>query len=88
MPIGKRPRPAVAKPSKSPRYDTSSGSYSGNRGSKSPTGSRPTPSVAKNSPSPHGGKPGAGAMKPKVTSMPAPKQKWASRGGGKPHGGN
>lgn len=85
MPIGKRPSPAVAKPSKSPRFDTHSGSYSGTRGTKKPTGSRPTPNVAKNSPTP--GKIAAKPRYPAETPMPAPKAKWASRGGGKPHGG-
>lgn len=85
MPTGNRPRPKVAA-GKSPRYNTSSGSYSGKRGSKSPTGSRPTPNVAKNTPRSDGV---PGATKPAIrnTPMPAPKQRWGTRGGGKPNGG-
>lgn len=84
MPIGKRPKPAVAK-GKSPSYSTSSGSYSGARGSKSPTGSRPTPRVARNTPRSDGV---PGSVKPAIkhTSMPAPKQA-ATTGRSKRHGG-
>jgi len=85
MPTGNRPRPKVAA-GKSPRFNTSSGSYSGRRGTKTPTGSRPTPNVAKNSPR-SDGVPGGGRVATRPTSMPAPKEKWGTRGGGKPHGG-
>lgn len=84
-PTGKRPVPRVAK-DHSPSFDTSSGSYSGKRGTKTPTGSRPTPSVAKDTPSVPS-PPGPGVKAPKHQAMPAPKTKWAKRGGGKPHGG-
>lgn len=72
MPIGKRPTPRVAK-GKSPRYNTSSGSFSGTRGTKTPTGSRPVPPVAKNR-TPSVATPGATKPAIKNTSMPAPKQ--------------
>lgn len=84
-PVGKRPTPRVTK-DHSPSYDTSSGRTKGVSNTKSPTGKRPTPKVAKNSPK----IPGAPSAPhyPKQTSMPAPKQKWGKRGGGKAHGGN
>ena len=83
-PTGSRPKPRVAQDHK-PNYDTSSGSYSGKRNSKTPTGNRPRPSVAKSTPSVPG--PPAKPKYPKSTPMPAPKTKWAKRGGGKPMGG-
>lgn len=81
---GKRPRPRVAV-DHSPRYNTKSGQYPGKSSTKSPTGSRPRPKVAKDTPV----SPGAPARPsyPKKTKMPTPKQKWGTRGGGKPHGG-
>jgi hypothetical protein len=85
MPIGKRPRPAVAGTGTSPSPGRQ-GAYSGKSGNKAPTGSRPRPSVAKNAPS----VPGKGrktARPIKHTSMPAPNTKHAGRGGGKPNGG-
>lgn len=86
MPIGKRPKPTVAR-DHSPKFNTNNtGRAPGKSGTKTPTGSRPVPKVAKNSPNPpsagNAGRPAA-----KVTKMPAPKTRWATRGGGKPHGG-
>lgn len=65
---GKRPVPSVAK-GKGNSWNTSSGSYSGARNTKTPTGKRPVPSVA------HNHAPGPPAMKAtksgiKHTSMP------------------
>lgn len=86
-PIGSRPRPSVAR-DHSPKFNkANTGRASGVSSSKSPTGSRPRPSVAKNvprEPSP----PGSSPKMPKHQTMPAPKTKWAKRGGGKSHGGS
>lgn len=85
-PTGKRPRPAVAR-DHSPSFNkANTGRARGVSSTKSPTGSRPVPQVAKNTPR-EPSPPGASPKMPKHQSMPAPKMKWAKRGGGKPHGG-
>ena len=87
MPIGRRPKPRVAK-NHSPKFNTNNtGRAPGVSSSKSPTGNRPRPKVAKNSPS----VPSAGnATRPAARRfpMPSPKTRWARRGGGKAHGGS
>lgn len=87
MPIGKRPRPRVAR-NHSPKFNTANtGRAPGTSSSKSPTGNRPRPSVAKNSiPMPKL----SGATRRAIPRfpMPAPVSRWAKRGGGKPHGGS
>jgi hypothetical protein len=85
-PIGKRPRPRVAR-DHSPSFNTdNTGRARGVSSTKSPTGSRPVPQVAKNSPR-EPSPPSASPVKPKHQTMPKPKTRWAKRGGGKPHGG-
>lgn len=66
---------------------TDDGSYAGVEGTKSPTGDRHVPAVAKSE------LPPVSAQSPvktpiRHTPMPAPKQRWGERGGGKSHGGN
>jgi len=85
-PTGKRPISKVAR-NHSPSFNKdNTGRASGVSSTKSPTGKRPVPPVAKNSPR-EPSAPGASPKMPKHQSMPAPKTKWAKRGGGKPHGG-
>lgn len=87
MPIGKRPRPRVAR-NHSPKFNTNNtGRAPGVSSSKSPTGSRPRPKVAKNStPVPSVNPPTRKGIR--RFPMPAPKTRWAKRGGGKAHGGS
>jgi hypothetical protein len=84
-PTGKRPVPRVAR-QHSPTFAGPNSGYAGQRGIKKPTGDRPTKPVAKNTATPPS--PNSPMRRPvDTTSMPAPKTKWAKRGGGKPHGG-
>lgn len=84
---GKRPRPTVAR-NHSAKFNTdNTGRAPGSSNSRTPTGSRPTPRVAKNR-IPSSTLPGATRRAISRFPMPTPLRKWATRGGGKPHGGS
>lgn len=87
-PTGSRTVPGVAKGRGSASNSGNTGrSYKSTHGTKTPTGARPVPGVARNTPK-SDGVPGGGRVATRPTSMPAPKQRHGTRGGGKAHGGN